>query len=117
MNTYTSTDKNSSLVREYSWDMTEVIFNEDEIKELYQKVILEPNKHGGKLQFIKCPQCGLEILMMPTLKVMNIAIENHVCEHKQQLEATPIKQHETAITIRLSLMRQVLKFKYQPQAK
>jgi DNA-directed RNA polymerase subunit RPC12/RpoP len=97
--------------------MTEVIFNEDELKEIYQKVILEPNKKGAKLRFIKCPQCGTEILMVPTLKAMNIAIENHICQHKQQLQDTPIKQHETAIAIRLSLMRQVLKYMYHPQAK
>ncbi len=90
--------------------MTEVIFNDDELKAMYQKSILEPNRLGANFRFIKCPECGAEILMVNTLRMMNVAIENHVCEHKRQLQATPIKQHEIAISVRFSLMRQVLKY-------
>ncbi len=95
-----------------SLDMTEVIFNDDELKVLFEKAILAPNRQEAK--FIKCPSCGGEILMVPTLRLMNLAIENHVCKHKAALQASPIVQHKTAISIRLSLMRQVLKYIYCP---
>jgi hypothetical protein len=88
--------------------MTEVTPDENQLKALYKKAIFDPNKALSKTRFIHCPQCGLEILMLPTLHVMNLAIESHVCQHKEQLKSNPIKQYETAITIRLSLVRQVL---------
>ncbi len=90
--------------------MTEVLFGDDELKALYEKAILEPNKAGAKLPCIKCPLCGVEILMVPMLRAMNVAIENHVDAHKQALQASPIKQQRTAITVRLSLTQQVLKY-------
>ncbi|MCW4009222.1 MAG: hypothetical protein NWF05_01195 [Candidatus Bathyarchaeota archaeon] len=48
--------------------------------------------------------------MIPTLRVMNEAIENHVRKHKEELKENPIKEHQTAITVRLSLTAQVLRY-------
>jgi hypothetical protein len=88
--------------------MTQVTYNEDKLREIYQKVIEEPNKNSAKIGFIKCPECGEEILMIPTLRMMNDAIENHVKKHKELLKDDPIKEYQTAIFIRLSLVGQVL---------
>jgi hypothetical protein len=79
------------------------------ITDLYAKAVEEPNKNSPKRGFVKCPECGEEILMVPTLRVMNQAIETHVQIHKEQLKENPIKEHSKAIRIRLTLMGQVLK--------
>jgi hypothetical protein len=89
-------------------EMTQVIYDDNKLKTIYEKVIEEPNKNASKKGFIKCPDCGEEILMIPTLRVMNEAIENHVHKHKEQLKETPIKEYQTVIFIRLALMGQVL---------
>jgi hypothetical protein len=83
-------------------------YDEEKLKLIYQKVVQAPNINFARKGFIKCPNCGEEILMVPTLRIMNQAIETHIDKHKEQLKADPIKEHETAIFIRLSLMRQVL---------
>ena len=36
------------------------------------------------MRCIQCPECGEDILMVPTLKKMIEAIENHVSTHKKQ---------------------------------
>jgi hypothetical protein len=90
--------------------MTEEILDENQLKALYKKAIVDPNKTSPNTRFIKCPLCDLAILMLPTLRIMNLAIETHVCQHKEQLKLNPIKQYETAITVRLSLLKQVLKY-------
>jgi hypothetical protein len=46
--------------------------------------------------------------MIPTLRKMNEAIENHVQIHKEQLKANPLIEHHTAMHIRLDLAQQVL---------
>ncbi len=85
------------------------LYNQEKLKALYQKVVEEPKKIPlAKKGFIRCPDCGEEILMIPTLRVMNKAIENHVHSHKEQLKADPIRVHQKAISIRLALMGQVL---------
>jgi hypothetical protein len=96
-------------------EMTQATYDEEKLRAIYQKVIEEPNKNVAKKGFIRCPECGEEILMIPTLKVMNEAIENHVRKHKEQLIEHPIKEHQTAIFIRLSLMEQVLQYACKPQ--
>ncbi len=96
-------------------EMTELTYNDSELRAIYQKVIEEPNRNVAKKGFIRCPECGEEILMIPTLRVMHEAIENHVRLHKEQLKADPIKEHQTAIFIRLSLMEQVLQYACRPQ--
>lgn len=55
----------------------------EKLKELYLKVVSEPNGNYFKRGFIKCPDCDEEILMVPTLKKMSEAIENHVKIHKE----------------------------------
>ena len=90
--------------------MTEGIYDDSKLKMLYEKVIEAPNKDSpAKKGFIKCPSCGEEILMIPTLRVMSEAIENHVQWHKQQLLNDPIQAQKTAITVRLDLLGQVLR--------
>jgi hypothetical protein len=86
----------------------EVSFDNEKLEQIYLKVVEMPNKNSLKRGFIKCPQCGEEILMIPTLRVMNDAIENHVRKHKELLKDDPIKEHRIAIGIRLSLTGQVL---------
>jgi hypothetical protein len=95
--------------------MTQATYDEEKLRAIYKKVIEEPNKNVAKKGFIRCPECGEEILMIPTLKVMNEPIENHVRKHKEQLIGDPIKEHQTAIFIRLSLMEQVLLYACKPQ--
>ena len=89
--------------------MTEVTLDEGKLKALYLKVVEEPNRNAvSKTGLIHCPECGEEILMIPTLRVMSVAIENHVNKHKERLKADSIKMHQTAIFVRLSLVSQVL---------
>lgn len=78
------------------------------IEEMYQKVVTQPNDSYQKRGYIKCPQCGDCILMIPTLKVMNQAIECHVKIHKENLKGQPFQCQKTAIKIRLDLAQQVL---------
>jgi hypothetical protein len=79
------------------------------IEEMYLKAVTEPNGNYQRRGYIKCPQCGEEILMIPTLKIMNQAIEGHVQIHKEQLKDKPFQRQRTAIQIRLDLAQQVLK--------
>jgi len=85
-------------------------YNEERLKLIYEKAVKIPNMNSVQKGCIKCPDCGEEILIIPTLRVMHRAIENHVCKHKEQLKADPIKEHQTAILIRLSLTGQVLQY-------
>lgn len=90
--------------------MAQATYDNEKIKAIYRKTIEEPNKNTIKKGCIKCPDCGGEILMIPTLRVMHEAIENHVQKHKEQLRADPILKQQTAISIRLSLLSQVLSY-------
>ncbi|MFB3888207.1 MAG: hypothetical protein ACE14S_01865 [Candidatus Bathyarchaeia archaeon] len=96
--------------------LREVAYDEEKLKEVYEKVVEEANRDPIKKGLIKCPECGEEILMIPTLRVMHKAIENHVHIHKEQLKAEPIKEHQIAIHIRLDLMGQVLQQAYRQEA-
>jgi hypothetical protein len=82
--------------------------NEIKLKEMYLKVVSEPNQDCFKKGFIKCPECSEEILMIPSLRAMNDAIENHVKIHKESLETNSIVMHSKSINIRLDLAQQVL---------
>jgi hypothetical protein len=86
----------------------ETTCDDEKIEALYEKVVKEPQKHTCSRGCIKCPECGEEILMIPTLKVMSKAIENHVNFHKEQLKHDPIREIQKAIGIRLTLMGQVI---------
>jgi hypothetical protein len=86
----------------------EVVCHDDRLRQMYEKVIAEPNMGYMRKGFIKCPECSEEILMVPTLRKMNEAIENHVRIHKELLKANPTLKYRKAIHIRLVLMEQVL---------
>lgn len=96
------------ITKEFTKFVSDPLFDNENLKQIYLRTIEEPNKDCSKRGFIRCPECGEEILMIPTLRVMNSAIENHVHVHKEQLKTDPIKEHQTAISIRLDLMSQVL---------
>lgn len=85
------------------------------LTEMYQKVVTIANHNNIKKGFIKCPDCGEEILMIPTLKTMNQAIENHVKLHKETLKNNPLLEHQTAMHIRLDLAQQVLQLAGSPE--
>lgn len=87
----------------------------ENLKELYQKVVTQPNNGHLKKGYIRCPECGEEILMLPALRKMSEAIENHVKIHKEHLNTTPsIMQQQTAMHIRLDLAQQVLQLASSP---
>ncbi len=90
--------------------MVEIVSEESEarLKQMYMRVVSEPNHDRFKKGFIKCPECSEEILMIPSLRAMNLAIENHVKAHKDSLKTTPLVMHSKSITIRLDLAQQVL---------
>ena len=52
--------------------------NDAHLRQMYLKVVSEPNHDCFKTGFIKCPECSEEILMNPSLRAMNEAIETHV---------------------------------------
>lgn len=93
--------------------MAQVTYNNEKIEAIYKKVVEEPNKNAVRKGCVKCPDCGGEILMIPTLRAMQEAIENHVQKHKEQLKEDPILKQQTAISIRLSLLSQVLSYACQ----
>lgn len=76
------------------------------LKQMYDKVVGQ--NHTCKKGFIKCPDCGEEILITPTLRKMNEAIENHIQLHKKKTELKPLLDYSKPITIRISLARQTL---------
>ena len=83
-------------------------FDVEKLKRIYVKVVEVPNKDLCRRGFIKCPECGEEILMVPRLRMMSDAIEAHVQMHKEMLRGKPVKVHHKAILIRLALVEQVL---------
>ena len=82
--------------------------NNEKLREMYTKVVSEPNLGPIKKEIIKCPECSEEILMIPSLKAMNEAIENHVRAHKETLKTSPLMMHSKSMNIRLDLAQQVL---------
>jgi hypothetical protein len=58
-------------------------------------------------RFIRCPDCGEEIAMVPVLGQMIEAIENHIATHKLQPNHD-FKSHHKAPCIRDDLTVQVL---------
>ena len=61
----------------------QVIFNEEKVLEIYQRVVVEPNRNVVRRGYVCCPECGEEILLIPTLRVMGEAIENHIQKHRE----------------------------------
>ncbi len=87
---------------------SELGFNEEKLNEIYLRAVEEPNLNPVHQGYVQCPECCEEILMIPTLRVMGEAIENHVCKHREALKADPVLAHRTAISVRLALVGQVL---------
>jgi predicted RNA-binding Zn-ribbon protein involved in translation (DUF1610 family) len=84
------------------------VFEQDEkIRLMYAKVVC-PNCVQNKRSFIKCPECGEEILITPTLRKMNEVIENHVQLHKEERESNLLEKYAKPINIRLALAKQLL---------
>lgn len=86
-----------------------VFFDEDteRLRQMYAKVVA-PNCGDIKEKFIKCPECGEEILITPALRKMNEAIENHVQLHREELESNLLLKYTKPINIRLDLAQQIL---------
>ncbi len=84
------------------------VFEQDneKLKQMYAKVI-GLNHIYVKKGFIKCPECDEEILITPTLRKMNVAIENHVQLHNAKFDSNPLK-YTKSIKIRLALTYQIL---------
>lgn len=100
-------EKQGGLAKSSSLESS-TVFSVEQLKQLYSRAVEEPNLSVPRNDLIKCPDCGEEILMIPTLSVMNVAIEKHVRYHKAQLKFDPFERQRTAIKIRLSLTSQVL---------
>ncbi len=85
------------------------IFEEDGEKsgKLKAKVV-GLNRCQVKKGLIRCPQCGEEILITPTLRQMNEAIENHIQLHKDEIESNLLLKYTKPINIRLALANQIL---------
>ena len=82
--------------------------SEKELQGMYFKVVSEPNNFLQKKNFIQCPECRKEILMIPSLKAMYTAIENHVKIHKASLKTSSFLVNIKPMSIRLDLAQQVL---------
>ena len=81
--------------------------NLEKIAEIYDRVVIiqdTPIKKG----YIVCPECNQEILLVPTLRKMNEAIENHINKHRLEIEDNPLIKHIKPINIRLALARQTI---------
>lgn len=61
-----------------------------------------PNK------YIRCPDCGEQILMMPNLSEMIEAIETHLSTHEAHERLNPVARHLRDPIIEESLTEQVL---------
>jgi hypothetical protein len=61
-----------------------------------------PNK------YIRCPDCGEQILMMPNLSQMIESIENHLSTHEANAQLNPIVKHLREPVIEESLAEQAL---------
>jgi hypothetical protein len=86
---------------------TKGALEDKELKQMYDRVVA-PNQIYNKKGFIKCPDCGQEILITPTLRKMNEAIENHIQLHKKKHESKPLSNYTKSIAIRLALAKQIL---------
>jgi hypothetical protein len=62
----------------------------------------------SKMRCIRCPECGEEILMVPTLEKMIEAIENHISTHRKQQSSETNEATLKPADIRTDLSEQVL---------
>ncbi len=63
--------------------------------------------HNEGLPAIKCPSCGKEIMLIPNVKLMSKAIEDHAETHKEKVKGRKAGEEE-AEGIRNDLIRQAL---------
>jgi hypothetical protein len=59
-------------------------------------------------KYIKCPECGEAILMVPTLGEMIASIENHIVSHKTHPHTDLKVPHLRAPAIQLDLAQQAI---------
>ena len=62
----------------------------------------------SRMTCIRCPECGGEILMLPTLGKMVEAIENHISVHRTQQSNVTCEDTLKPANIRTDLTEQVL---------
>ena len=87
---------------------SKLVFYEDEkLRQMYLKVVC-PSHTYVKEGLITCPECGEDILIVPSLKKMNEVIENHVQLHKAEPASNILLKYTIPINIRLALARQIL---------
>ena len=70
--------------------------------------INETNNHQSPQKYIKCPECGEAILMVPALGDMIASIENHIVSHKKHPHDDLTLTHLKKPDIQLDLAQQVL---------
>jgi hypothetical protein len=82
-------------------------FHEDTetLERMYARVVCK--QQTPEIRYITCPECGQLILIIPTLRKMNEAIENHVNLHKEE-QKRAILGNVKPINIRLDLANQIL---------
>ena len=79
-----------------------------EHKEKSQESIHIIGNQQARMNCIRCPECGEEILMVPTLGKMIEAIENHVSSHRRQPNTDVTVARLKMPSIRIDLTKQVL---------
>lgn len=67
-------------------------------------------KNNRELQkkYIKCPECGEAILMVPTLSEMIASIENHIISHRSHPHDDTKVPHLKSPAIQLDLAQQAI---------
>ena len=70
--------------------------------------VTETNNQELPKKYIKCPECGEAILMVPTLGEMIASIENHIISHKSHPHADMKVPHLKTPAIQLDLAQQAI---------
>ena len=81
--------------------------NIDHRKEFHENSNGKGNRQS-RMKCIKCPKCGAEILMLPTLGKMVEAIENHVGSHRRESTTDMVMDRLITPSVRTNLTEQVL---------
>ena len=69
--------------------------------------IPKKESRNHKLPVIKCSFCGVEIMLVPNVKIMSEAFEAHVLKHTQKIKDTTKAESETE-RLRENLIARVL---------
>ena len=70
--------------------------------------INEKSNHQTPQKYVRCPECGEAILMVPTLNEMITSIENHITSHRKHPHEDLTLAHLKKPVIQLDLAQQVL---------